>query len=80
MSLAAALANATKPNVRRTRLDEIWDALDADDRAFLLDMLGNQGLSRWTVAETLTNAGHPIGQTTIGEARRSGWAANKETT
>lgn len=79
MSLAAALANATKPTARRTRLDEIWDALDQDDRAFLLDALRSPEIKHSDLTTALRSLGHEVHRTTIGEARRSGWAANKET-
>lgn len=79
MSLAAALANATRPNVRRTRLDDIWDALDQDDRATLLAILTDPTIAHRAVARILTLEGHPIGKTAIYEARQDGWAKNKET-
>jgi len=79
MSLAAALANASNPRTRRTRLDEIWDALDEADRATLLDWMINPKVQHLTIADALTSLGHPVHRTTIGEARRIGWANNKET-
>lgn len=79
MSLAAALAATTRPNTRRTRLDEIWDALDGDDRAQLLDALRDPDISHADLARALRTLGHQVGQTTIGDARRSGWAKSKET-
>lgn len=78
MSLAAALANATRPNVRRTRLDEIWDQLDEGDRTELLHALRDPDISHADLARALRTLGHPIGETTIGAARRTGWANNKE--
>lgn len=78
MSLAAALA-ATKAARPRTRLDEIWEALDTQDRGELLDALTNPKVPHGALVEALTAIGHPISKTTIGDARRSGWAASKET-
>lgn len=79
MSLAAALANATRPNVRRTRLDEIWDQLDPNDRTELIHALRDPDISHADLARALRTLGHQVGQTTIGDARRSGWAKSKET-
>lgn len=78
MSLAAALANATRPNVRRTRLDEIWDQLDEEDRAFLLQALRDPNVKHQDLSAALETLGHYVHRTTIGEARRVGWANNKE--
>lgn len=79
MSLAAALANASNPRTRRNRLDDIWDHLDADDRADLLAALRDPEVQHLTIADALTSLGHQVHRTTIGEARRVGWAKNKET-
>lgn len=76
MSLAAALANASRTH--KTRLDGIWAELDAGDRLALLDMLTDPTMSHRAAADILTGEGYPVSKTTIGDARRTGWAASKE--
>lgn len=78
MSLAAALAN--NPRKPKTRLDEIWAALDDEsERVALLAILNDPDLSHRDVARLLAGEGHPISKTTVGDARAIGWAKSKET-
>lgn len=74
MSLAADYEQAKeRPKRRRTRIDEIYEAMSPADRETFLAMLADIDLSQRAVATILTKNGYPVSATPIGDARRDGW-------
>lgn len=54
-------------------LDRIYHALDPEDQTELVHLINNPNISGYTIADALTELGHPVGYSTINNERRRGW-------
>lgn len=66
--LEEAIAGSTAPP-RKTRIDEIREMMDPDEREELDAALAHPSVTNAALAKILTARGYPIGETTIRAAR-----------
>ena len=67
--LDEAVSASTRP-VRKTRLDEIREMMDPDEREELDAALAHPKVTNKALASILTARGYPIGETTVRENRQ----------
>lgn len=72
MSLKATVTKKT--NTRPPRLlDRIYAKLNLEDQQTLRDLMADRDITGYTIADALTELGHPINYSTINLERRNSW-------